>query len=133
LGLVADLVVDVAVAEQAAALLLPLPLAETALHAALAIAETAAYLGVHLKYLHAWDEGDRCQKPISPQMPRYFKFFHTPEPPRGGGHACSRASVVACVGHGVHLAESLGWGCSSAYSTCSIRNDSRPPSSSGSR
>src|SRR4051812_40190392 len=24
-------------------------------------------------------------------MPRYFKFFHAPEPPKGGGHACSRA------------------------------------------
>src|SRR6266536_2668820 len=25
-------------------------------------------------------------------MPRYFKFFHAPEPPKGGGHACSGTS-----------------------------------------
>ena len=52
-GLVADLVVDVAVAEHAAALLLPLLLAESPLDAALAIAEAPAYLGLHWKYLHA--------------------------------------------------------------------------------
>jgi hypothetical protein len=41
-GLVADLVVDIVVAEQAAVLFVPLPLAEPTLDAALAIAEAPA-------------------------------------------------------------------------------------------
>src|SRR5262249_49371567 len=92
LGLGADLVVDVAVAEHALALLPPLPLAQAALQAALAIAEPSAYVGVHLKYLHVPSEGCLGQKPISSQMPRYFKFFHASKPPKGGGHACLRSS-----------------------------------------
>jgi hypothetical protein len=57
LALVTDLLVDIAVPKQAAALLLPLALAQAALDAALAMAEPPAYLGVHWKYLHVWDEG----------------------------------------------------------------------------
>src|SRR5262249_23939024 len=57
LSLVAHLVVDSGVTEHGAALFLPLPLTQAALQAALAIAETAAYLGVHLKYLHVQRKG----------------------------------------------------------------------------
>src|SRR5262249_31836939 len=72
-GLVADLVVDVVVAEQAAALLRPLPRAQAPADAALAIAEALAYPGVHLKYLPARGKGERGHTPISPCMPRYFE------------------------------------------------------------
>jgi len=66
LGLVAEFVVDVAVAEEAAVLLGPLLGAEAVSDTALAIAEPAAYLGVHLKYLHARGKGTRDHTPISP-------------------------------------------------------------------
>jgi hypothetical protein len=46
MGPIADLVVDVAVAEQAVVQLLPLPLAEPPLDAALAMDEARAYLGL---------------------------------------------------------------------------------------
>src|SRR5213593_1189301 len=46
-----DVVVDVAIREQAATLFLPLPLAETMLDAALAVAQPLAYRRLHLKFL----------------------------------------------------------------------------------
>src|SRR3954470_1599793 len=49
--LVGDVVVDVAIGEQAAALLGPLPLAETMLDATLAVAQALAYPRLHLKTL----------------------------------------------------------------------------------
>jgi len=64
-GLVADLVVDVGVAEQAAALLRPLPRAQPAPDAALAIVQPPAYCGLHGNYLPAWGEGCRCIGPVS--------------------------------------------------------------------
>src|SRR5262249_52907477 len=91
-GLVAEVVVDVAVAEHPAALLGPVPVAQAAADAALAIAESPLYRDVHLKYLRAGGRGNCLGTPISPRMPRYFKFFHACWPPRGGGHACSRPS-----------------------------------------
>ena len=86
--LVAEVIVDVAVAEQAAALLGPLTRAQATADAALAIAQAFLYGGVHLKYLHGWGKGSRCDTPISPERPRYFKSFHGPKAPKGGGHAC---------------------------------------------
>jgi hypothetical protein len=56
-------------------LLGPLPLAEPALDAALALAESLPYLGVHLKYLHAVGTGQRCDTLIPAEMPRYFQRF----------------------------------------------------------
>ena len=72
---------DVAVLEDPAALLVPLPFAKTALDAALAIAESLLYPGVHLKYLLAVGTGQRCDTPIAAEMPRYFKFFPYYHPP----------------------------------------------------
>jgi hypothetical protein len=89
--LVADFVVDIAVAKQTATLFGLLLLAQAPLDAALAIPQAAAYGGLHLKYLHAWGKGKRCHTPIPPQMPRYFKSFHAPKPPSGGGLASSGA------------------------------------------
>src|SRR5262249_59565184 len=88
-GLVAEVVVDVAVAEHPAALLGPVPVAQAAADAALAIAESPLYRDVHLKYLRAGGRGNCLGTPISPRMPRYFKFFHACWPPRRGRHACS--------------------------------------------
>jgi hypothetical protein len=51
LRLVPHLVMDVAVAEQAPALLGPLFFAQASLDAALAIPESPSYLSFHLKYL----------------------------------------------------------------------------------
>jgi hypothetical protein len=87
-GLVADVVVDVAVPEHPPALFSPLLLAQAAADAALAMAESPLYLDVHLKYLRAGGKGNRLHTPIPPGMPRYFKFFHACLPSRRGGHAC---------------------------------------------
>src|SRR5947209_18258584 len=46
-----DIVMDVAIGEQAATLFLPLPLAETTLDAALAVTQPLAYRRRHLKFL----------------------------------------------------------------------------------
>ena len=56
-GLLADLVVDVGVAEQAAALLRPLPRAQPPPDAAPAIAQAPPYLVLHYKHLPARGAG----------------------------------------------------------------------------
>ena len=92
--LVPDLVVDIVVTEQAAVLLGPWLAAQVALNTALAIAESLAYVGVHLKYLRAGGKGDRRHKPIPPELPRHFNTFLQTFQTRGdGGHASSGSRI----------------------------------------
>ena len=84
LSLVTDLVVEVAVAEHAAALLWPLLRAEAALDAALAIAEAPAYLGFHLKYLHVRGRAALVTSPFPYKRRGISRFFTRPNL-RGAG------------------------------------------------
>ena len=54
------------------------------LDAALAIAESFLYPGIHLKYLHVEGMGRRSNTPIPAEMPRYFKFFRAVRRPGAG-------------------------------------------------
>jgi hypothetical protein len=70
---------DVVVSEHALPLLGPLLFAQAVLNPALALAELSSYLSFHLKYLLVRGDGQDRRKPIAPQTPRYFKFFHAPK------------------------------------------------------
>src|ERR1700737_5251159 len=87
-GLVGDLKVDVLGPEHGMALFVPLAFAQPLLDASLAIAEPLLYPGFHLKYLRAGAKDGPCNTSISPETPRYFKFFPDQASSGRGGNAC---------------------------------------------
>src|SRR5436309_11072924 len=83
--LVSDIVMDVAIGEQAATLFLPLPLAETTLDAALAVAQPLAYRRLHLKTLaHSGDKASHSSCLFPGSAEEFQGYSHIP-PPRGAG------------------------------------------------
>src|ERR1700678_2784527 len=87
-----DIVVDVAVREEAGALLLPAPLAETILDAVLAIGQTLLYCRTHLKsFAHCGFLASRISCYYS-QVPRDFKVRARNLPQDAGRLACFRPS-----------------------------------------
>src|SRR5271154_1361977 len=88
---VGDIVVDVAVREEAGALLLPAPLAETILDAVLAIGQTLLYCGTHLKSFAHCGFLASCISCYYSQVPRDFKVRARTLPQYTGGLACFRA------------------------------------------
>ena len=91
-GLVAHLVVNVAVLEHAAALLGPLLLAESVLNPALAITQPALYLGFHLKYLRVRGSGIGVHHPLSQKTRGISSFF-----PRRNRFAAGDTLVLGLV------------------------------------
>src|SRR5262249_45501291 len=97
LGLVTDLVVDVAVPEHALTLLGPLLFAQAALDAALAIAQAPAYLGCHLKYLPARGEGCFVTSPLPRKCRGISSFFMRPSRPGPGDTLVQGLAFLAAV------------------------------------
>src|SRR5271156_4519169 len=91
-----DIVVDVAVREEAGTLLLPSPLAETIPDAVLAIGQTLLYCGTHLKSFAHCGFLASCISCYYSQVPRESKVRARTLPQYTGGLACFRTSDEPC-------------------------------------